>query len=103
MFKQLAITDPSDLRFGVAPKPLTTRHGLTIGGRRGEDTRTRSLMVGHHRGPGIRIAGKRGRVHQPDDGRRRPVEVCSSGLRSDMMLQVISQMISSLDQTEVVA
>ena len=32
-FKRLAITDPAELRFGVAPKPLTTRQGLTIGGR----------------------------------------------------------------------
>ena len=31
-FKTLAISDPADLRFGVAPKPLTTRDGLTIGG-----------------------------------------------------------------------
>lgn len=31
-FKQLAIADPADLRFGVAPNPLTTRHGLTLGG-----------------------------------------------------------------------
>ena len=31
-FPRLAITDPADLRFGVAPKPLTTRRGLTIGG-----------------------------------------------------------------------
>jgi len=31
-FKRLAISDPADLRFGVAPKPLTTRRGLTIGG-----------------------------------------------------------------------
>src|ERR1039458_1193554 len=29
---RLAISDPADLRFGVAPKPLTTRQGLTIGG-----------------------------------------------------------------------
>jgi methanol---5-hydroxybenzimidazolylcobamide Co-methyltransferase len=29
---RLAITDPADLRFGVAPKPLTTLRGLTIGG-----------------------------------------------------------------------
>ncbi len=31
-FKSLAIADPDDLRFGVSPKPLTTRQGLTIGG-----------------------------------------------------------------------
>lgn len=31
-FQSLAIPDPAALRFGVAPKPLTTRHGLTIGG-----------------------------------------------------------------------
>ena len=31
-FQQLAIADPAELRFGVAPKPLTTRRGLTIGG-----------------------------------------------------------------------
>jgi methanol---5-hydroxybenzimidazolylcobamide Co-methyltransferase len=30
--RRLAISDPADLRFGVAPKPLTTRQGLTIGG-----------------------------------------------------------------------
>src|ERR1017187_3370772 len=29
---RLAISNPADLRFGVAPKPLTTRQGLTIGG-----------------------------------------------------------------------
>jgi len=29
---RLAISNPSDLRFGVAPKPLTTRRGMTIGG-----------------------------------------------------------------------
>ncbi|MGO8930818.1 MAG: methyltransferase MtaB domain-containing protein [Limisphaerales bacterium] len=28
----LAVSNPADLRFGVAPKPLTTRRGLTIGG-----------------------------------------------------------------------
>ena len=32
MFNQLAIANPADLRFGVAPKPLTTRQGLTLGG-----------------------------------------------------------------------
>ena len=31
-FPRLAITDPADLRFGVAPKPLTTHRGMTIGG-----------------------------------------------------------------------
>ncbi len=31
-FNQLAITDPAELRFGVAPKPLTTRRGLVLGG-----------------------------------------------------------------------
>jgi len=31
-FPQLAISDPADLRFGVSPKPLTTRRGLTLGG-----------------------------------------------------------------------
>jgi methanol--5-hydroxybenzimidazolylcobamide Co-methyltransferase len=31
-FNQLAIANPADLRFGVSPKPLTTRRGLTIGG-----------------------------------------------------------------------
>lgn len=31
-FHSLAITDPADLRFGVAPRPLHTRHGMTIGG-----------------------------------------------------------------------
>jgi methanol--5-hydroxybenzimidazolylcobamide Co-methyltransferase len=31
-FKNLAISDPDDLRFGIAPKPLTTRRGLVIGG-----------------------------------------------------------------------
>jgi methanol---5-hydroxybenzimidazolylcobamide Co-methyltransferase len=31
-FNHLAITDPADLLFGVAPKPLVTRLGLTIGG-----------------------------------------------------------------------
>ena len=30
--RRLAISDPADLRFGVAPKPLTTRRGMTIGG-----------------------------------------------------------------------
>ena len=29
--QHLAISNPADLRFGVAPKPLTTRQGLTIG------------------------------------------------------------------------
>ena len=31
-FNQLAIDQPADLRFGVSPKPLATRHGLTLGG-----------------------------------------------------------------------
>jgi len=31
-FTHLAISNPDDLRFGVAPHPLTTRRGLTIGG-----------------------------------------------------------------------
>ena len=31
-YHQLAITDPADLRFGISPKPLTTRRGLTLGG-----------------------------------------------------------------------
>ena len=31
-FPQLAISDPADLRFGISPKPLTTRRGLTLGG-----------------------------------------------------------------------
>ncbi len=31
-YTQLAITNPEDLRFGVAPKPLTTRRGMVIGG-----------------------------------------------------------------------
>jgi len=31
-FRQLAIPDPTDLLFGVAPKPLTTRRGMTLGG-----------------------------------------------------------------------
>jgi len=30
--QRLAISNPADLRFGVSPKPLTTRQGLTIGG-----------------------------------------------------------------------
>jgi methanol---5-hydroxybenzimidazolylcobamide Co-methyltransferase len=29
---RLAISDPADLRFGVAPKPLVTRRGLNLGG-----------------------------------------------------------------------
>ena len=33
-FDQLAITDPAELRFGIAPKPLTTRRGLVLGGGR---------------------------------------------------------------------
>ena len=31
-FDRLAIDDPTELRFGVCPKPLTTRRGLTLGG-----------------------------------------------------------------------
>lgn len=31
-FNQLAIAHAADLRFGVSPKPLTTRRGLTLGG-----------------------------------------------------------------------
>ena len=31
-FPKLAISDPAELRFGVAPHPLTTRQGLSIGG-----------------------------------------------------------------------
>ena len=31
-FNQLAIAKPAELCFGVAPKPLATRHGLSIGG-----------------------------------------------------------------------
>jgi methanol--5-hydroxybenzimidazolylcobamide Co-methyltransferase len=31
-FDKLAIDDPADLRFGVAPKPLTTRSGMNLGG-----------------------------------------------------------------------
>jgi methanol---5-hydroxybenzimidazolylcobamide Co-methyltransferase len=31
-YRQLAIEKPDDLRFGVAPRPLTTRRGMTIGG-----------------------------------------------------------------------
>ncbi|WP_428940770.1 methyltransferase MtaB domain-containing protein [Fontivita pretiosa] len=31
-FSSLAINDPSELRFGVAPRPLRTRSGLNIGG-----------------------------------------------------------------------
>ncbi len=31
-FRSLAIPSPDDLRFGTAPKPLVTRHGLRIGG-----------------------------------------------------------------------
>ncbi len=31
-FTSLAINNPADLRFGVSPKPLVTRRGLTIGG-----------------------------------------------------------------------
>ncbi len=31
-FSSLAIPNPAELRFGVAPKPLLTRHGMSIGG-----------------------------------------------------------------------
>src|ERR1035437_3721926 len=31
-FSSLAINDPARLHFGVAPHPLTTRKGMTIGG-----------------------------------------------------------------------
>jgi len=31
-YHSLAIDNPADLRFGVAPKPLATRHGLILGG-----------------------------------------------------------------------
>ncbi|HOS02089.1 MAG TPA: methyltransferase MtaB domain-containing protein, partial [Candidatus Hydrogenedentes bacterium] len=31
-YKKLAIPNPTDLIFGVSPKPLTTRRGLVIGG-----------------------------------------------------------------------
>jgi methanol--5-hydroxybenzimidazolylcobamide Co-methyltransferase len=31
-FKSLAISDPSELIFGLAPKPVTTRSGMVIGG-----------------------------------------------------------------------
>jgi methanol---5-hydroxybenzimidazolylcobamide Co-methyltransferase len=31
-FNQLAVAKPDQLLFGVAPKPLVTRHGMTIGG-----------------------------------------------------------------------
>jgi methanol--5-hydroxybenzimidazolylcobamide Co-methyltransferase len=31
-FDKLAINDPADLRFGIAPKPLMTRSGLNLGG-----------------------------------------------------------------------
>ena len=31
-YDRLSISDPTELRFGVAPKPLVTRRGLTIGG-----------------------------------------------------------------------
>jgi len=33
-FDRLAIADPAELRFGVAPRPLTTRRGLVLGGGR---------------------------------------------------------------------
>jgi methanol--5-hydroxybenzimidazolylcobamide Co-methyltransferase len=31
-YHELAIKDPKDLIFGVSPKPLTTRHGMVLGG-----------------------------------------------------------------------
>jgi methanol---5-hydroxybenzimidazolylcobamide Co-methyltransferase len=31
-FDRVAISDPAELRFGIAPNPLVTREGLTIGG-----------------------------------------------------------------------
>lgn len=31
-FDRLAIPHPADLRFGISPKPLATRHGLILGG-----------------------------------------------------------------------
>ena len=31
-FTELAISNPADLGFGQAPKPLVTRHGMTLGG-----------------------------------------------------------------------
>ncbi|MCC6822360.1 MAG: methanol--corrinoid methyltransferase [Verrucomicrobia subdivision 3 bacterium] len=31
-YTTLAISEPNELRFGLAPKPLTTRHGMQIGG-----------------------------------------------------------------------
>ncbi len=31
-FTELAISNPDDLCFGIAPKPLTTRQGMTLGG-----------------------------------------------------------------------
>jgi len=31
-YDTLAISDPQDLRFGIAPKPLTTRRGMVLGG-----------------------------------------------------------------------
>ncbi|MEI6562138.1 MAG: methyltransferase MtaB domain-containing protein [Verrucomicrobiota bacterium] len=31
-YTTLAISDPANLRFGVAPNPLNTRHGMSIGG-----------------------------------------------------------------------
>jgi hypothetical protein len=31
-YTTLAISDPDDLLFGMAPKPITTRHGLVLGG-----------------------------------------------------------------------
>ena len=32
LYKTLAIKDPSELIFGIAPHPVTTRSGMVIGG-----------------------------------------------------------------------
>ena len=31
-YQSLAISDPAELTFGLAPKPVTTRSGMVIGG-----------------------------------------------------------------------
>lgn len=31
-FTKLAISDPAELCFGISPRPLATRRGMTIGG-----------------------------------------------------------------------
>ena len=31
-YRSLAISDPLELTFGLAPKPVTTRSGMVIGG-----------------------------------------------------------------------